>query len=84
MGMKKILIFVALIVLVASVHRGEPGSFPAPRVSSPPHLLLIACLVLLEPKAPPRPVAPKPVLTSSKSKRNLFVPKGFPAPVGLW
>jgi hypothetical protein len=84
MARKKILIIVAVIVLVASVRWGESAAFPVPRISSSPHQLIIACLVLLEMNAPPRRVAPKPVLTSSKSKRNLFVPRGFPAPIGLW
>jgi hypothetical protein len=82
--MKTILIVVAAILLAVGVRCGESASLPAPRNPSPPHLLVIAYLVLLDHAVSFHPVSKKTVSTSAKPKPRPLVPWVFPARVGLW
>jgi hypothetical protein len=82
--MKTILIIVAAILFMVGVRCGEPAALPAPLNPSPPHLLVIAYLVLLDHAVSFQPVPEKTVSTSAKPKPRPLVPRVFPARVGLW
>jgi len=82
--MKTVLIIVAVILFMVGVRCGEPANLPAPRSSSPPHLAVIAYLVLLNHVVSSHPVSKKTVSTSAKPKTKPLVPRFFPVRVGLW
>jgi hypothetical protein len=82
--MKTILIIVAVILFMVGVRCGEPATIPASRNPSPPHLLVIAYLVLLDHAVSFQPVSKNKVSTAAKPKTRPLVPRVFPARVGLW
>ena len=82
--MKTILIIVAAILFMVGVRCGEPATLPASRNPSPPHLAVIAYLVLIDHVVSSHPASKKTVSTSDKPKPKPLVPRVFPARVGLW
>jgi hypothetical protein len=82
--MKKILLIVATILLAVSVNCGESASLPVSKNPSPPHLAIIAYLVLLDHVVPSHPGFKKTESSSDKPKPKPLVPRVFPARVGLW
>jgi hypothetical protein len=82
--MKTVLIIVAAILFMVGVRCGEPATLPASRSSSPPHLAVIAYLVLIDQVVSSRPGTKKMASTSAKPKSRPLVPRVFPARVGLW
>ena len=83
MAMERMLIIIATVLLGLGINCGASTSLPPPR-PFPPHLVVIAYLVLLDHVIPSNPVSKKTVSPSGKTQPETLVPRVFPARIGLW